>query len=274
MKPAEFDYERPETLKAALALMQGDGEAMALAGGQSLMAMMNFRVARPGLLVDLNGIADLAGIAVEGDRLRIGAMTRYAALEASREVREQTPLVAKALPSIAHPAIRNRGTLGGSLALADPAAELPAVALALGATLHAAGRDGTRDIAADDFFLGAFETALQPGELLTAASFPVASQGDRFGFYEIARRHGDYAMAGVAVARTAGGVRLALFGIGDGAMRAVKAEGVLTDDPANSGGAAAALDDLDISGDANGDAATKLHLARVALKRALRETGA
>ncbi len=143
---------------------------MALAGGQSLMPMMNFRVARPGLLVDLNRLPGMAGIEASGDRVRIGAMTRYRELETSDLVKTTLPLLAAALEHVAHPAIRNRGTIGGSLALADPAAELPALALALGATLHLVSAEGRRDVGADDFFLGPYDTALEPGELIEAAT--------------------------------------------------------------------------------------------------------
>ena len=273
MKPASFDYERPETLDAALALMADTArEPAALAGGQSLMPMMNFRIARPGVLVDLNRVPGLSGISVSDGLMRIGAMTRYADLAASSEIAQSAPLIAKALPHIAHPAIRNRATLGGSLALADPAAEMPAVALALGAVLHVAGPGGTRDIPADDFFLAAYETALEPGELLVAASFPAVASA-AYGFHEIARRHGDYALAGAAVARSDGTTRVALFGIGDGAVRARAAEAVLDRAPDDVDGAVSALDDLAITGD-DAEARTRRHFARVALSRALTEMSA
>lgn len=272
MKPAPFAYECPETLDAALALMADEErEPMALAGGQSLIPMMNFRVARPGVLVDLNRIAALAGIEVGADSVRVGAMTRYAAIERSGELAAAVPILARVLPSIAHPAIRNRATLGGSLTLADPAAEMPAVALALGAMLHVAGAEGEREIAADDFFLGAYSTALPQGALLVAASFPAASEGDRFGFHEVTRRHGDYAIAGAVVARTGRGFRAVLFGVGDGPLRVRAAETVLEADASNHAGAAEALDEIEITSDAHSDAATKRHLARVAMVRALEE---
>ena len=275
MKASRFSYARPDTLEEALALMADEGaEPMALAGGQSLMPMMNFRVARPGILVDLNRIPGLSGIDDAGDAVRIGAMTRYRELAASDVVAKHLPLVAAALPHIAHAAIRNRGTIGGSMALADPAAELPAVALAMGATMHLVSANGTRDVAADDFFLGAYDTALKPGELVAVVSFPAAGTLDRFGFHEIVRRHGDYAMAGVAVASAGGSVRVAFFAVGDGAMRCRPAEEALGTDFSGIDAAVLALSELEVSGDLNGDEATKRHLAGVALRRAVAEATA
>lgn len=272
MKASQFSYARPDTLEEALALMADEeAEPMALAGGQSLMPMMNFRVARPGVLVDLNRIPGLSGIEEEAGRVRIGAMTRYRDLAASDVVSARLPLVSAALPHIAHAAIRNRGTIGGSLALADPAAEMPAVALALGATLHLVSKDGPRDVPADDFFLGAYDTALEQGELVAGVSFPAAGQGDRFGFHEIVRRHGDYAMAGAVVAAAGGAVRVAFFGVGDGAMRVPAAEAALGADLSGIDAAVGALSELEVAGDLNGDEATKRHLAGVALRRAVAE---
>jgi carbon-monoxide dehydrogenase medium subunit len=280
MKPPDFDYERPATLDEALSLLGASGgEARPLAGGQSLMPMMNFRLAGPDVLVDLNGIDELAGIADDGDAIRIGAMTRYAALERSELVARHLPLVTRALPHIAHPAIRNRGTIGGSVGLADPAAEMPAVLLALGATIIAVSGAGERAIAADDFFLGLYETALRPGEIVKAVSVPKAGGADRFAFQELARRHGDYAMAGVALAVSGtdplSGLRLALFGVCDRAIRAIGAEdslnGQAAGDDAALERAADALGAMDFDGDLNATADTKRHLAKVLLKRAVRE---
>lgn len=272
MKASRFSYARPSSLDEALALMADEAaEPMALAGGQSLMPMMNFRVARPGVLVDLNRIDGLSGIEATANGVRIGAMTRYSDLAASDVVADKLPLVAAALPHIAHAAIRNRGTIGGSLALADPAAEMPAVALALGATIHLVSQSGTRDVAADDFFLGAYDTALDAGELIAAVTLPAAGQGDRSGFHEIVRRHGDYAMAGVVVASTGGTSRVAFFAVGDGAMRHPPAEDALGPDLSGIDAAVATLAELDVAGDLNGDEATKRHLAGVALRRAVAE---
>jgi len=267
MKPGEFQYEKPSTLAEALALMAGE-EAAALAGGQSLMPMMNFRVAQPDVLVDLAGIAELTGIEAGDGLLRIGAMTRYAEIMPYPDLVKRVPLVAMALPHVAHSAIRNRGTLGGSLALADPAAEMPAVMRVLGATLMVAGPDGTRRIAADDFFLGAYETALEPGELLTGVEIPVAQDGDRFGFHEVARRHGDYAMAGVAVAVRGGTPAIAFFSVADGAVRAPAAEAALASDEGAIETAVEALDEIQFAGDLNAGETMKRHLAGVVLRRA------
>jgi carbon-monoxide dehydrogenase medium subunit len=275
VKPAPFDYACPRSLDEALALLgNSEAEPMALAGGQSLMPMMNFRVARPGLLVDLNRLPGMAGIEASGDRVRIGAMTRYRALETSDLVKTTLPLVAAALEHVAHPAIRNRGTIGGSLALADPAAELPALALALGATLHLVSAEGRRDVGADDFFLGPYDTALEPGDLIEAVSFPPAAPGDRFGFHEIARRHGDYAMAGAFVAATARGVRVAFMATAQGAVRHPPAEAALGPDLSGIEAALATLADLDVAADLNGSEAAKRHLAGVALRRAVKEARA
>jgi carbon-monoxide dehydrogenase medium subunit len=272
VKPSSFAYACPRSLDEALALLANDSaEPMALAGGQSLMPMMNFRVARPGLLVDLNRLPGLAGIEQSGGLVRIGAMTRYRALETSDLVRAALPLLARALEHVAHPAIRNRGTIGGSLALADPAAELPALALALGATLHLVSSAGRRDVAADDFFLGPYDTALELGELIEAVSFPAADPGDRFGFHEIARRHGDYAMAGAVVAATARGVRVAFMATAQGAVRFPPAEAALGPDLSGLDEAVATLADLDVAEDLNGGEAAKRHLAGVALRRAVAE---
>ena len=269
MKAADFRYERPVSLDDALALLaQEDVDAMPLAGGQSLMPMMNFRMAQPELLIDLNGISELMGITIDDGHLKIGAMTRYSDLERAPEIAEHAPLIATALPHIAHSAIRNRGTIGGSVALADPAAEMPALLLALGAQIGVQGPQGGRWISADDFFLGVYETARDDSELVTALSIPIVQNGDRFGFYELARRHGDYAMAGVAIAhRTA--FRIAFFSVSDRAVRAHKTEAILTQDPTAIDAAIAALDEIEFNADLNGSEAAKRHYAGVVLRRAL-----
>ena len=269
MKAPDFRYERPDTLDAALALL-ADGDAAPLAGGQSLMPMMNFRLAAPEMLVDLNALDGLAGVSVADGWLEIGAMTRWRALEQSAEVARHAPLIGRALPHIAHPAIRNRGTIGGSVALADPAAEIPAVLLALGAEVELAQVGGRRHVAVDDFFLGHYETARRPGELVVAVRVPVAGQG-RFGFCELARRHGDYAMAGACVA-AGEGVRLAFFGIAGRPVRVAAAEAALAAEDVEA--AVAALAGLEVEGDLHAGAATKRHLAGVVLRRAWAEAAA
>ncbi|RZW11845.1 MAG: xanthine dehydrogenase family protein subunit M [Rhodobacteraceae bacterium] len=275
MKAPDFQYQRPRSLDDALALL-AEGDGTPLAGGQSLMPMMNFRIAAPEVLVDLNGIEDLAGIQVSDGWIRIGAMTRYRTLEDADEIAEGAPLVARALPFIAHPAIRNRGTVGGSCALADPAAELPALLLALGAEVGLQSRTGTRRVSADDFFLGLYETARSEDELVVAIHLPVQGAGQRIGFHEITRRHGDYAMAGCAIVASGdlSDVRIALFGVSDRALRATAAEAALAGskgDDAAVQAAVEALGDIEFSEDMHAGAATKQHLAGVALKRAWQE---
>jgi carbon-monoxide dehydrogenase medium subunit len=204
VKPTAFEYHAPDTLEEALALLAEHGEeARPLAGGQSLVPAMNFRLARPAVLVDLNRIEPLAGIRPAGDGgLAFGAMTRQRAVERSELVRERSPLLHEAMPSIAHPQIRNRGTVGGSLAHADPAAELPAIALALDAELVLASAALTRTVAARDFYTGLFATALEPGELLAEIRLPALAPRTGTAFEEVSRRHGDYALVGAAAVVT------------------------------------------------------------------------
>jgi len=273
MKASEFEYEKPGTLEAALARLAtlGDGAEL-LAGGQSLMPMMNFRIAAPRVLLDLNGIADLAGISVAEGWLTIGAMTRYRDLEASDAVATAAPLIARALPHIAHPAIRNRGTIGGSVALADPAAEMPALLLALGGQIVLRSATGQRIVAADDFFLGVYDTARLEAELVTEIRVPLATPGTQFGFHEVVRRHGDYAMAGCAIAARTdlSEVRLAVFGVANRALRVAGAEAALA---AGAGldAAVAALDAVEFEADLTTSRQTKRHLAGIALRRAWAE---
>lgn len=277
MKAADFQYERPASLADALALLGDEAlDATPLAGGQSLMPMMNFRLAQPGMLVDLSGLEGLRGITVVNGALRIGAMTRYVEMVRSDLVTEHAPLIAMALPHVAHAAVRNRGTIGGSVALADPAAEMPALLLALDAVVTVASVEGERDVAATDFFLGMYETALEEGELVVGITIPPRASDRLFAFYELARRHGDYAMAGVAVSCTASGhvcsdYRVAYFSIADRALRASGAEAALEGlEPMEAAEAAvAALAELPFAGDLNAGTATKQHLSGVVLKRAL-----
>lgn len=278
MKAPEFDYACPKTLCEALLLLDESGrDAVPLAGGQSLMPVLNFRLAAPDLLVDLNAVDELTGIVDAGDTIVIGAMTRYAELERSELVANHLPLIIKALPFIAHPAIRNRGTIGGSVALADPAAEMPALLLALDAEIIVASKNGERPIAADDFFLGLYETARQPDEIVKAVSIPKVMGARRFAFDELTRRHGDYAMVGLAAAAVEvapfQGLRLAFFGITDRAIRVVDAEQALSgrtrDDEQAMQRAMAAIAALSFDGDVHASADTKRHLAGVLLKRVL-----
>src|SRR6267142_5463424 len=247
MKAPRFAYARPASLAEALALLAGHkDDARVLAGGQSLVPMLNFRVAAPKVMVDINRIAALAGIKITKSHVRIGALTRHVEIEHSADIARHLPLIAAAMPHIAHPAIRNRGTFGGSCALADPAAELPACALALAAIFVVASKKGERRIAAQDFFKGLYATALKAGELIVAAEFPLPKPGYTSAFGELARRHGDYAMVGVAAyGSTQGGkfsdMRIVFFGVADRPQRAMQLERALDGQAAAARTIAAAL---------------------------------
>jgi carbon-monoxide dehydrogenase medium subunit len=272
VKPAPFAYRKAHSVEEAIALL-GTREARLLAGGQSLIALLNMRLATPALLVDINGIEGLGGIVLRDGMVEIGALVRHVEAEHSPIVAAQAPLIARALPHVGHVAIRNRGTIGGSLALADPAAELPACLLALGGEVEARGPRGTRRIAAEEFFKGLFETALAPDEMLTAVRVPAAGRDTRVGFAELSRRHGDYALVGLAAsARVDGGrladVRLAFFGVGATPLRARGAEAALVDGDVEA--AVNALD-LDPPDDAQATGAVKRHLAGVLLRRVARQ---
>lgn len=221
MKPSSFRYCAPETVDEALGVLEEHGDdAKALAGGQSLVPLLNLRVIRPAVLVDLNGIEGLAQVAQEPAAVRIGATARQRALELDGAIGERLPLLQEALGLVAHVPIRTRGTIGGSVAHADPAAEIPAVTVALGASMHVASREGTRTIPASDFYLGPFLTSLSPTEILLAVEFPPPPAGAGWAFVEVARVHGAFALAGVAALLHAGAdgtlddVRLALCGVG------------------------------------------------------------
>jgi carbon-monoxide dehydrogenase medium subunit len=278
VKPAPFAYTRARTLKEAIALLsKHKDDARLLAGGQSLIATLNMRLSAPELLIDINGIKGLDGIAKKGKTIEIGALARHTQVERSDLIAKHVPLIARAMPHIGHPAIRNRGTFGGSIAFADPAAELPACLLALGAEIEITGPKGKRRVKADAFFKGLFETALKPREVLTAVRVPAADKNTRAGFAELARRHGDYAMVGLAASARAAGkgkeskladVRLAFFGVGATPVRAKKAEAALA-----GGGieAAVAALDLDPDDDVQASGAVKKHLAGVLLRRVAKQ---
>ena len=276
MKPAAFAYAKAKSLDHAIDLLgRPDGDARLLAGGQSLMATLNMRLSAPKLLIDLNGIGSLSGISVKNGQVEIGALTRHVEAERSADIAKHAPLIALAMPHIGHAAIRNRGTIGGSIAFADPAAELPACLLALNGEVEIAGAKGRRAVKADDFFKGLFETALGPSDVLTAIQVPAATNGTRAGFAEFARRHGDYAIAGLAASAKATGkgltdVRLAYFGVGATPVRARKAEAALANGDIEA--AVQALgSDLDPHDDVQADAATKMHLAGVLLRRVAKQ---
>jgi carbon-monoxide dehydrogenase medium subunit len=283
VKPAAFAYAKARSLDHAVELLSGGGgEARVLAGGQSLMATLNMRLDAPRLLVDINGIAGLDRIAVSDGAVEIGALVRQSEAERSALIAEHAPLIAKALPYIGHRAIRNRGTIAGSIAFADPAAELPACLLALGGEVDIAGPDGARTVKADDFFRGLFETALEPHDVITAIRVPAATAETRVGFAEFARRHGDYAMAGLAASARAAGlglsdVRLAYFGVGSTPIRAKLAEAALTggtiDEKRIEAAVAALADDLDPPDDIQATSAVKRHLTGVLLRRVAQQLG-
>jgi carbon-monoxide dehydrogenase medium subunit len=283
MKPAPFEYHRPASLAEAFDLLDRYGDdGRVLAGGQSLVPALNLRLAAPRAVIDINRIPDLDGIRVTADGLVIGALVRQEALERSALVREHAPLIAAAVPHLGHSAIRARGTIGGSLALADPAAELPACVVVLGATIRATHRGGHRDIGADEFFRGVYTTALVPGEIVTETRVPRATAGWRWGFQELARRHGDFALAGLAAgARVTSGalaeVRLVFFGVGTRPVRARSAEAALIGrrpDPEALAAAGRALDgELDPPDDVHGSPALRRHLARVLLARVVSGLG-
>lgn len=270
MKPPPFGYAKARSLAHAIELLARD-EARILAGGQSLIATLNMRLSHPALLVDINGIGGLDKIALENGHLEIGALVRHAQAERAVEVRRHAPLLALAMPHIGHPAIRNRGTIGGSIAFADPAAELPACLLALGGEFDVAGPQGIRTIKADDFFTGLFETALTGQDVLTAIRIPAASASTRVGFGEFVRRHGDYAMVGLAACAHADAthlvnVRLAYFGVGATPVRARKAEEALAGGSIDAAVAALASD-LDPADDLLASGPVRRHLAGVLLRR-------
>lgn len=272
MKPAPFAYAKARSIEDAVKLLgeHGDG-AKLLAGGQSLMATLNMRLSAPTMLIDLNGISDLDGIALKDGAVEIGALARHAAVMASALIAQHAPLIAMAMPHIAHPAIRNRGTIGGSIAFADPAAELPACFLALNGEAEIVGTNGKRRVKADDFFQGLYETAIGHDDILTAIRLPAATPDMRYGFTELSRRHGDYAIVGLAAAARADGtslkdVRLAYFGVGLTPVRADKAEAAIAS--GNIDEAVEALaSDLDPSDDIQETGAVKMHLAGVLLRR-------
>jgi carbon-monoxide dehydrogenase medium subunit len=260
LKAPPFAYARAKSLGEAFDLIERPG-AKILAGGQSLIPSLNMRLASPELLVDIARLEDLKGIELRPTGLRIGALVTHAELEKSDPVASHAPLLAQAVAHIAHPAIRNRGTLGGSLALADPAAEYPACALALNATIVLVHRRGERRVPAEHFFKGLFETDIRPGELIAAAEFP---QVERSVFLELARRQGDYAIVGLAGVADASGKRIAFLGAGPTPVFAANASRAVSLDAALE----ALGRDLDPPADLYHSPATKLHLARVLLSRA------
>ena len=269
MKASAGGYARAESVGHALDLLAGsDGQGRVLAGGQSLIAAMNMRLSVGDLLVDISKISELSGVIVSGGTLRIGALTRHAQVGASQEVRTHAPLLTDAVSHIAHAAIRNRGTMGGALAHADPAAEFPACALALGATMHSEGPEGARAIPAEDFFEEVFTTALKEDEILTSMTLPVAEEGEVQILEEVARRSGDYALVGLCLVKRASGHRVSLFSVGPKPILATVAMAAL-----DAGDLETAVDavssEIDPPSDTQASAAYRRHLAGVLLRRAV-----
>lgn len=281
MKPAPFDYVKPTSVAEAMELLARHGDmASVLAGGQSLMPTLNMRLSAPDCLVDINGLDELAGISEQNGRVRIGALTRHSEIETSPIVATHLPMIATAVSHVAHPAIRNRGTMGGSLALADPAAEYPACVVALDAEIEIIGTAGARKVAARDYFKGLYETELGEGELLAAIEFPARGANDRYAFLELARRHGDYALAGIAAWANMDGTRvdaarLVFFGVGGIPVLAAGANAVLVGNSIDETVIEAvqtALDaDLDPFDDVNSSGAYKLHISKELAARVLRQ---
>src|SRR3954471_3426997 len=278
MKASAFAYARATSVANALELLTAHGEkAKVLSGGQSLLPAMNLRLVAPELIIDIGELAELRGVVVEGGILTIGALTRHADLLKSPEIATHAPLLTDAVAHVAHPAIRNRGTIGGSLAHADPASELPACMLTLGATIIARGPSGERRIAASEFFTGIYETALEPQELLVAVELPVSPKSSTHFFHEFARRHGDYAivrLAAQAVVKDGrvADLRLGFFAVGDRPLlagTAGKLVGVAISSQVLSETFSALDEELDPLEDHQATLAMRRHLARVLLARCI-----
>jgi aerobic carbon-monoxide dehydrogenase medium subunit len=276
MKASAFAYARATSVINALELLAAHGDrAKVLSGGQSLMPAMNLRLISPELIVDIGELAELRGIALKGDVLSIGALTRHADFLKSPEIAAHAPLLADAITHVAHPAIRNRGTIGGSLAHADPASELPACMVVLDATIIVRGPSGERRIAAKEFFTGIYETVLSPQELLVAVEVPVAQKDSTHFFREFARRHGDYAIVGLAARAIFEGnlfadLRLGFFAVGDRPLLAKVASKLInvTVTPELLSDASAALsEELDPQEDHQASPVMRRHLAKVLLVR-------
>jgi carbon-monoxide dehydrogenase medium subunit len=276
MKASAFNYARATSVVNALELLVAHGDrAKVLSGGQSLMPAMNLRLIAPELVIDIGELDELRGIAVRGEVLTIGALTRHVDLSRSSEVAAHAPLLTEAIGHVAHPAIRNRGTIGGSLAHADPASELPACMVALNATIVVRGQAGERRIGANDFFKGIYETALSAQELLVAIELPVARKNSAHFFHEFARRYGDYAITGLAAQATLQGdmladLRLVFFAVGDrpvSARAATKLVNVAVTPAVLSEASAALGEELAPHDDQQASAEMRRHLAKVLLAR-------
>lgn len=279
MKAPKFKYVRATSVEEALRLLNEHSEdGRILAGGQSLMPTLNMRLSQPSILIDINRLDALKGISLDGDTVRIGALTRHVEVMHSPIVKQHLPLIAEAMPHVAHVAVRNRGTFGGSVALADPAAEMPACVLALGGTIVVESVDGRREIAAENYFKGLYETERRDNELLVEVRIPSQKKGSVSVFMELARRHGDFAVAGVCAYGTVSGttvndMRLVYFGSEDrptlGRNAVAALNGKTWSEDTKTAVAAALADDLDPMANLQGSPAMKLHLQKVLTGRVL-----
>ncbi len=270
MKATVAGYARAQSLSEVFGMLEsGEMDAQVIAGGQSLVASLNLRLSDGASLIDIRAIPELRGITCTDGILRIGALTRHCELASSDLVARHAPLLKQAVPLIAHAAIRTRGTIGGSLAHADPAAELPACVVALGGHVVAQSARGTRRIAAEDFIEGLFMTALEEGELITAVELPVIGSEERHCIRELTRRSGDYALVGLAGVRRGAAFRLAYFGVGDGPVLAHGAMAVLAGGGTVDDAVAALADDLSPESDTHASASYRRHLAGVLLARVM-----
>ena len=280
MKAAAFDYVKPKALQEALSLLAeaGDG-AQLIAGGQTLLATLNLRLSEPSVLIDITDLTELKGITLVGDQLRIGALVTHTEIEDSELIAKHAPLLKAAAPHIAHRAIRNLGTWGGSLAYGDPAAEWPACSLALRATMIIQGPSGERRISANDFFIDLYTTSLEPDEILVATEIPIATSQEIFYFHELARRHGDYAVAGLAaVAQKQGDVltkcAFTFFSVSSKPVMATKAQDLVNGKKLNEEliekAVAATREEIETIADITNSAEAKEHLRGVLLERGLK----
>ena len=282
MKPAPFEYQAPDTLDAALDILaEHADDAKVLAGGQSLIPAMNFRLLQPTMLVDINKVSDLDYIEADDDgSVRIGGLTRQASMGSSEVIQKHAPLLHEVIPNIAHPQIRNRGTLGGSLVHADPAAELPVVALALDAEIKVQSKDEERHIAARDFFLGTFYTDIMPNEIVTEVKLMALPDHSGYSFMEVARRKGDYAMMGTAAlislddAGKCTSAKLVYLNAGDGTVVAEEAANLLvgetpSEEVFQAAAEKASKDEIDPMGNVHASEDYQRHLARVLTQRTL-----
>lgn len=280
MKAAAFDYVKPKALPEALSLLAEAGEdARLIAGGQTLLATLNMRLSEPSILIDISDISELRGITLQGDHLRIGALVTHTEIEDSELIAKHAPLLKAAAPHIAHRAIRNLGTWGGSLAYGDPAAEWPACSLTLGAIMIIHGPAGERRVSAQDFFIDLYTTSLEPDDILVATEIPIASSDQVFYFHELSRRHGDYAVAGLAaVAKKQGDIladcAFTFFSVGATPVMAIQAQEIVNGQVVSpdliTKAVKAARSEIDAIADITNSAEAKQHLIGVLLERGLK----